>query len=58
MGIPWEDSEKVGTLIGLKTMVNEFVAFEQLGKMTLTVRIKPPIQLNIFSLKNLININQ
>ena len=32
MGIPWKDCEKVGTLIGLKTVVNEFMAFEKLGQ--------------------------
>lgn len=33
IGIPWSESSKVGELIGLKTVVNEFVAFERLGAM-------------------------
>lgn len=37
MGIPWEECEKVGALIGVKTMVNEFVAFEKMSKMALQV---------------------
>ncbi|XP_060533729.1 sodium/nucleoside cotransporter 2-like [Cylas formicarius] len=40
MGIPWDECEKVGQLIGVKTMVNEFVAFQQMGNMTLTLRSK------------------
>ncbi|XP_074028494.1 uncharacterized transporter YutK [Leptinotarsa decemlineata] len=33
MGVPWSECESVGTLIGIKTMVNEFVAFEHMGEM-------------------------
>lgn len=32
IGVPIEDCEIVGQIIGIKTVVNEFVAFEQLGK--------------------------
>ncbi|XP_043529000.1 uncharacterized transporter YutK isoform X3 [Frieseomelitta varia] len=32
MGVPWDKCEDVATLIGLKTVVNEFVAYETLGK--------------------------
>lgn len=32
IGVPNEDCEIVGQIIGIKTVVNEFVAFEQLGK--------------------------
>lgn len=32
IGVPWSECETVGELIGLKTVVNEFVAYEQLGK--------------------------
>lgn len=32
MGVPWEHCETVGTLIGLKTVVNELVAYERLGE--------------------------
>jgi len=31
MGVPWEDAEKVGQLLGLKTVVNEFVAYLELA---------------------------
>ena len=31
MGIPWADAVEVGALIGVKTVLNEFVAYQQLG---------------------------
>jgi CNT family concentrative nucleoside transporter len=31
MGIPWEDAGRVGTLIGLKTVLNEFLAYQDLA---------------------------
>jgi CNT family concentrative nucleoside transporter len=31
MGVPWQDTAYVGSLIGLKTTLNEFVAYAQLG---------------------------
>lgn len=37
IGVPWEEAEMVGRLIGVKTMVNEFVAFQEMQNMTLTV---------------------
>jgi len=33
MGINFEESDKIATLIGLKTVINEFVAYQELGKM-------------------------
>jgi len=33
MGVEWKECEDVARLIGLKTIVNEFVAYEQLGKL-------------------------
>ncbi|XP_076035894.1 putative transporter YutK isoform X2 [Oratosquilla oratoria] len=33
MGVPWEECEKVGELIGTKTIVNEFVAYLNLAAM-------------------------
>jgi len=33
MGINFDESDKVATLIGLKTVINEFVAYQELGKM-------------------------
>ena len=32
MGVPWDQCEDVATLIGLKTVVNEFVAYQKLGE--------------------------
>ena len=32
MGVPSEDAENVAQLVGIKTAVNEFVAFDMLGK--------------------------
>lgn len=32
IGVPWEDCEAVGNVIGTKTIVNEFVAFRVLGQ--------------------------
>ncbi|XP_031330960.1 solute carrier family 28 member 3-like isoform X2 [Photinus pyralis] len=40
MGVPWDESEMVGKLIGIKTVVNEFAAFKEMGKMVLTKRTK------------------
>lgn len=33
MGVPWDHCEDVATLIGLKTVVNELVAYQRLGEM-------------------------
>ncbi|KAM3955907.1 putative transporter YutK [Aphomia sociella] len=33
MGVPWVECEHVATLIGLKTVVNEFVAYQRMGEM-------------------------
>jgi nucleoside permease NupC len=33
MGVPAEDCLVAGKLIGLKTFINEFVAYEELGKI-------------------------
>ncbi|XP_058177979.1 solute carrier family 28 member 3-like [Anopheles ziemanni] len=33
MGVSWKDSEHVGKIIGIKTVVNEFVAYQQLGAL-------------------------
>ncbi|RZC34586.1 solute carrier family 28 member 3 [Asbolus verrucosus] len=40
MGVQWDECEKVGQLIGIKTMVNEFVAFQKMGSMNLTPKSK------------------
>jgi CNT family concentrative nucleoside transporter len=33
MGVPWQDAPAIGTLIGEKTALNEFVAYLHLGSM-------------------------
>jgi len=33
MGVPWEESAGVGTLLGQKTVLNEFIAYDTLAKM-------------------------
>ncbi|MBN2723328.1 MAG: NupC/NupG family nucleoside CNT transporter [Deltaproteobacteria bacterium] len=34
MGVPWEEAGKVGTLLGEKTVLNEFVAYKHLGELS------------------------
>lgn len=33
MGVPWNEADRVGTLLGIKTVVNEFVAYAQMREM-------------------------
>ncbi len=33
IGIPWHDSKVIGNLLGTRTMINEFVAFTNLGQI-------------------------
>jgi CNT family concentrative nucleoside transporter len=33
MGVPWQDAAIIGQLLGEKTIINEFVAYPNLGKM-------------------------
>ena len=33
MGVEWADCEKVSRLLGLKTVLNEFIAYRELGKL-------------------------
>ena len=33
IGIPWEECAKAGTLLGVKTVLNEFIAYLQLGQI-------------------------
>jgi concentrative nucleoside transporter, CNT family len=33
MGTPWAEADKVGSIIGIKTVVNEFVGYQQLSEM-------------------------
>ncbi len=33
IGIPWEEAQKAGSLMGIKTVLTEFIAFADLGEM-------------------------
>lgn len=33
MGIPWSEAARVGSLLGVKTVLNEFLAFRELGEL-------------------------
>jgi CNT family concentrative nucleoside transporter len=33
IGIPWHDARTIGNLLGTRTMINEFLAFQQLGPL-------------------------
>jgi CNT family concentrative nucleoside transporter len=33
MGIPWQDAPRIGGLLGIKTVLNEFLAYQQLGEL-------------------------
>ncbi|MEO8450945.1 MAG: NupC/NupG family nucleoside CNT transporter [Gemmatimonadota bacterium] len=37
MGVPWHDSATIGALLGTRTVLNEFVAFSQLGPLKATL---------------------
>lgn len=36
MGVPWEDADTIGSLLGTKTVLNEFVAYDNLSKIVLS----------------------
>ncbi len=44
MGVPWQDASAVGSLLGLKTILNEFVAYEALGGMIAEGELAPRSQ--------------
>lgn len=33
MGVPWQDAREVGALLGVKTVLNEFLAYQQLAEL-------------------------
>eukprot|EP00095_Tigriopus_kingsejongensis_P011047 snap_masked-scaffold23_size669530-processed-gene-0.5 protein:Tk11047 transcript:snap_masked-scaffold23_size669530-processed-gene-0.5-mRNA-1 annotation:"sodium nucleoside cotransporter 1" len=41
MGVDWKESEAVGKLIGIKTVVNEFIAYRQLGVASASGQLSP-----------------
>lgn len=41
MGVPWSDAREIGALIGVKTIANEFIAYEQLALLVKQGAISP-----------------
>lgn len=41
MGVPWHDAQTVGSLLGVKTALNEFLAYQALGEMIEAGTIDP-----------------
>lgn len=33
IGIPWDECDRIASVIATKTIINEFVAYERLGKL-------------------------
>jgi concentrative nucleoside transporter, CNT family len=33
LGVPWQDAGAIGTILGVKTALNEFIAYQQLGEL-------------------------
>ena len=33
MGVPWQDAPAVGSLLGMKTILNEFIAYQELARL-------------------------
>jgi CNT family concentrative nucleoside transporter len=44
MGVDWAESQQVGTLIGIKTAVNEFVGYVEMQKMVAAGQLSPRAQ--------------
>ena len=44
MGVPWADASSVGSLLGIKTILNEFVAYQQLGELIDAGQLSPRSQ--------------
>lgn len=44
IGVPWDHCEDVATLIGLKTVVNEFVAYQRLGELKKLGKLTPRVE--------------
>jgi CNT family concentrative nucleoside transporter len=41
MGVPWKDAPEIGALLGIKTAVNEFVAYLQMSTMITEENLSP-----------------
>lgn len=44
MGVPWAESAQVGTLLGIKTVVNEFVGYAEMSTMLEAGQLSPRSQ--------------
>jgi CNT family concentrative nucleoside transporter len=44
MGVPWAEADKVGSLLGIKTVINEFVGYAELEKMIAAGQLSPRAQ--------------
>jgi CNT family concentrative nucleoside transporter len=41
MGIPWSEAPRVGALLGVKTVLNEFIAYRELGELVRSEALSP-----------------
>jgi CNT family concentrative nucleoside transporter len=41
MGIPWAEAPRVGALLGVKTVLNEFIAYRELGELVRQEALSP-----------------
>jgi CNT family concentrative nucleoside transporter len=41
MGIPWAEAPRVGALLGVKTVLNEFIAYRELGELVREQALSP-----------------
>jgi CNT family concentrative nucleoside transporter len=41
MGVPWEDAARVGSLLGIKTVLNEFLAYQELSALIADDALSP-----------------
>jgi CNT family concentrative nucleoside transporter len=41
MGVPWQDAAQVGALLGVKTVLNEFLAYQELAQLIETGALAP-----------------
>jgi len=41
MGVPWHDAARVGSLLGVKTVLNEFLAYQELGALIQSGALAP-----------------
>jgi CNT family concentrative nucleoside transporter len=41
MGVPWAEADEVGTLLGIKTVLNEFVGYVKMGEMVAAGQLSP-----------------